>query len=214
MHKHLVAHRDCGSNNIMMDGQHLYPNGFHPMFPGQSMDLSYSSKHYTRTQCGPLKYYFIDFRISIKFDPGQPRTVIPIRGGDKTVPEFENGGDLGPLDPFATDIYYLGNLIRQEFLDGQTDVRYLPVDGRVGFEFMRPLVTDMVNADPTKRPTIDEVMARFEEIKNDLSSWKLRSRVRGKHELYIFHIYRITGHWYRRIGYILKRVRPVPTPTS
>ncbi|KAJ6625319.1 hypothetical protein B0H10DRAFT_638547 [Mycena sp. CBHHK59/15] len=79
---------------------------------------------------------------------------------------------------------------------------------------MRPLVTDMVNADPTKCPTIDEVVARFEEIKNGLSSWKLRCRVRGKNEHYIFHIYRIAGHWYRRIGYILKRVRPVPTPTS
>ncbi|KAJ6625320.1 hypothetical protein B0H10DRAFT_2002982, partial [Mycena sp. CBHHK59/15] len=52
--------------------EHLYPNGFHPQFPSQSMDLYYMR---------PLKYYFIDFGISIKFEPGQPRTAIPIRGG-------------------------------------------------------------------------------------------------------------------------------------
>ncbi|KAJ7354603.1 hypothetical protein DFH08DRAFT_855393 [Mycena albidolilacea] len=40
---------------------------------------------------------------------------------------------------------------------------------------MRPLVDDMVQADPAKRPTIDEVVARFADIRRGLSGWKLRS---------------------------------------
>jgi len=34
-----------------------------------------------------------------------------------------------------------------------------------GFEFIEPLVTDMVQDDPTKRPKMDEVVTRFHEIK-------------------------------------------------
>ncbi|KAJ6496884.1 hypothetical protein DFH09DRAFT_1376322 [Mycena vulgaris] len=32
MHHHRVAHRDCNGYNIMMDGQHLFPHGFHPQY--------------------------------------------------------------------------------------------------------------------------------------------------------------------------------------
>ncbi|KAJ6625325.1 kinase-like domain-containing protein [Mycena sp. CBHHK59/15] len=214
MHKHLVAHRDCCSNNIMMDGQHLYPEGFHPQFQNHRLDFEDGTpKHITRTQAPP-KYYFIDFGISVKFEPDEPRTVIPIRGADNTVPEFENGGDLGPLDPFATDVYFLGNLIREEFVDGQTDPRFLLSDGRVGFDFMRPLVSDMVNVDPKKRPTMDEVVERFEKIVSGLSSWKLRSRVRSKTDLPILDIARIARYWYRRIGFIIRGVPPIPVVTA
>jgi ABC-type phosphate transport system permease subunit len=38
------------------------------------------------------------------------------------------------------------------------------VYGRWGLDFMRPLMEDMVKADPTQRPTIDEVVARFADI--------------------------------------------------
>jgi hypothetical protein len=34
-----------------------------------------------------------------------------------------------------------------------------------GFEFMEALVADMVQDDPTKRPTMDEVVTRFSDIK-------------------------------------------------
>ncbi|KAJ6507345.1 hypothetical protein C8R47DRAFT_1209253 [Mycena vitilis] len=59
-----------------------------------------------------------------------------------------------------------------------------------GFEFMRPLVDDMVQDDPMKRPKIDSdetaIVARFAEmIQKGLSSWKLRS--------YVPH--RVVGHW-------------------
>lgn len=65
-----------------------------------------------------MKYYFIDFGLSRRYEPmdGPPREH-PIRGGDKSVPEFQPGvwkGEL--LDPFPTDIYYLGNMIRMDIM--------------------------------------------------------------------------------------------------
>jgi hypothetical protein len=85
--------------------------------------------------------------------------------------------------------------------------------GRRGFEFMRPLVNDMVQDDPTKRPTSDEVVARFADIRKGLSSWKLRSRVIGKREFSLLP-HRIVGHWYRRIRSITMGVPAVPVPSS
>ncbi|KAJ6555187.1 hypothetical protein DFH09DRAFT_1493362 [Mycena vulgaris] len=207
MHKNLVAHRDCSALNIMMDVQHLYPRRFHPQFQSKPLDYEGTLKHFTRTQA-PVKYYLIDFGISLRFDPAQTdsRVALPIIGADKTVPEFEEGGNRYPVDPFATDIYYLGNLIRSQFLDIHP--------GREGFEFMRPLVADMVKRDPKERPTIDEVVGRFETIVSGLSAWKLRSRARGKEEYTILSLPRIARHWYRRIGFMLRRVPAVPSPSS
>lgn len=51
-----------------------------------------------------------------------------------------------------------------------------------GVEFMAPLIADMVQDDPSKRPTIDEVVARFEKLRKALPWWKLRSRLVRKDE--------------------------------
>ena len=49
-------------------------------------------------------------------------------------------------------------------------------------EFMQPLVDDMVQDEPEKRPTIDEVIARFDEIRASLQARKLRSRLVANNE--------------------------------
>jgi len=212
MHHHHVAHRDCNSNNIMMDGQPLFPEGFHPERRHQDLkpNAKSNASYYTRTRF-PVKYYFIDFGLSRRYDPANstPSEDI-ILGGDKSPPEHATGNFV--CDPFPTDIYFLGNLIRRDFLDGYPDTLQY---GKLGFEFMRPLVDDMVQADPTKRPKIDEVVDRFAEIQSGLSSWKLRSRVLGKRE-FVYLPQRIIGHWYRRIRSIVMRVPavPVPVPSS
>ena len=102
------------NRNIMLDPTHLYPQSFHPMATDLSRDFTGNAKHFTRTQ-RPPKYYFIDFGISRRYDPSEtnPRE-IPIWGGDKSVPEFQNSNE--PRDPFATDVFYIGNAIRMNFL--------------------------------------------------------------------------------------------------
>jgi hypothetical protein len=77
---------------------------------------------------------------------------------------------------------------------------------------METLVTDMVQTDPTKRPTMDEVVTRVSEIRGKLSTWKLRSRIARKNELWPFAAWRSVRHWYRTVGYVLGRKAAIPEP--
>ncbi|KAG9308566.1 kinase-like domain-containing protein [Chiua virens] len=201
MHKHHVAHRDCMNKNIMLDPTDLYPESFHPVAINLNKSYSGEAKHLTRTR-RPPKYYFIDFGISRHYDPSDtdPKE-IPIWGGDKEVPEFRNSNE--PRDPFATDVFYIGNAIRMDFLRDKQ-----------GFEFMTPLVANMIQADPDKRPKMDEVVARFADIRHGLGQRKLRSRVVDVDEDLLERISRTTAHWKRRLRFIVTRVPAIPSPPS
>src|SRR5215471_8671722 len=100
---------------MMMDARELYPQGWHPQNVKFRRDFRGYAKHYTRTQ-RPPKYYLMDFGISRRYGPDEvaPRE-IPWLGGDKTVPEFQNSNR--PQDPFPTDIYYIGNMMKEDFMD-------------------------------------------------------------------------------------------------
>lgn len=76
---------------------------------------------------------------------------------------------------------------------------------------MRPLITDMVQKDPSKRPTMDEVVQRFAAIRAGLSTWKLRSRMVSEGEKVYHSMTRGTSHWIRQIGYITRRIPAIPT---
>ncbi|KAJ6449169.1 hypothetical protein C8R47DRAFT_950570, partial [Mycena vitilis] len=67
-------------------------------------------------------------------------------------------------NPFPTDVYFLGNLLKGQFLYS--------------------LAEDMTQEDPAARPTIGEVVWRFEELRRGLSSWHLRQPGR---RLYLRH---------------------------
>ena len=77
---------------------------------------------------------------------------------------------------------------------------------------MEPLVAELVQTDPTKRPTMDEVVTRFSEIRGKISSWKLRSRIARKNELWPLTVWKSVGHWYCTVGYVLGRKRAIPEP--
>ncbi|EGN94735.1 hypothetical protein SERLA73DRAFT_125647 [Serpula lacrymans var. lacrymans S7.3] len=176
IHKQHVAHCDCMDLNIMMDATCLFFHPFHPQDIDMRRDYKGEAKSLTHTQCPP-KYFYIDFGISCCYDANNTAPLEePIWGGNKTVPKFQNLDQ--PRNPFLTDVYYLGNMIRNEFL--LTKHR---------FEFMAPLVGDMVQEDLTKRPTMDEVITRFDEILKQLSSWKLQSRVVDKEDGNIIGLY-------------------------
>ncbi|KAI8993985.1 hypothetical protein BD414DRAFT_535053 [Trametes punicea] len=189
MHTHHVAHRDIMPLNIMMDPPPLFPDLFHFASPWMKRDRYGSPKHYTRTG-RPTKYYYIDLGLSRKFNPAKgPSRSWPIWGGDRTVPEFQRSDD--PCDPFPIDIYYLGNTFRKVFLEARDHVPFAPPSrlvanngpqGYKGMDFMKPLVDYMVQDEPTKRPTIGEVVARFNDLLGSLGSWRLRSRLRPRDE--------------------------------
>ncbi|GAW07004.1 other 1 protein kinase [Lentinula edodes] len=98
------------------------------------------------------------------YNPSQPRpSEYALKSGGYTPPEGD--ADI-PCDPFATDVYILGTMIRTSFLDGDSD-SYKP--GVHGFEFLRPLVNDMIADDPSNRPTMTEVSSRFSDLVRKLS---------------------------------------------
>ena len=77
---------------------------------------------------------------------------------------------------------------------------------------MEPLITDMVQPDPTKRPTIDEVVTRFSGVRGKLNAWKLRSRIARKNELWPVTSWKSVGHWCSTVGYVLGRKGAIPEP--
>ncbi|EIN06250.1 hypothetical protein PUNSTDRAFT_127605 [Punctularia strigosozonata HHB-11173 SS5] len=199
MHINRIAHRDCTVNNIMLDPRDMYPASFHPARPEKSGDGKAPARYFTRTQ-RPSRYYLIDFGLSQLYPPGEPAIAFPTRGGDRTVPEFAADYDAD-YDPFPVDVYYLGNWVREYIIK-----KYH------GFEFLSSLTDDMTLVDPSKRPTMDQVMERLDKIVTSAGSWKMRSRVVARDEHPIMGLYRAIGHWKRRVVFIFTRTPAIPTP--
>ncbi|PBK85266.1 hypothetical protein ARMGADRAFT_942249, partial [Armillaria gallica] len=202
MHKHFVAHRqifsDCTLLNIPLDPSKMYPKGFNPVSPGLAPNRSSlkKAKHITRTKCWP-RYYLIDFGISRRYDPsdGLPMEP-PIGGGDKHPPEHSiitvNPPWVDDCNPFPTDVYYLGSLLKRTFFDS-----FPPL------HFLSSLTDDMIQWDPNMRPTIGEVIRRFAGLCNQRTTWQLRQP--GCPE-------RATvGQKLRQLKYFLLRVPPLPS---
>ena len=99
----------------MMDPDGLYLDAFHPAAPLLKRDLSGYARFKTRTE-RPPRYIFIDFGLSRCYDTSIAKPLeIPIWGADKDVPEFQNSN--APCDPFPTDVFYVGNTIKKDFLE-------------------------------------------------------------------------------------------------
>jgi len=121
-----------------------------------------------------------------------------LRGGDRTAPEHRRGGRC---NPFPTDIYYLGNLVREQFLMKCN-----------GFESIKELVDKMTDESPEKRPTIEEVIERFGHIRNSLSNIKLRSLISLKKDPRLFTAFRHVRQLIRTGRYIVLNKAAIPTP--
>ncbi|KAL1713748.1 hypothetical protein EV715DRAFT_295794 [Schizophyllum commune] len=174
---------------------------------------------HTRTE-RPVKYFLIDFGSAARYDSVDPPPLeVPLPGGDRSVPEFVGYNLCLPLskvklhNPFPTDVYYLGNWMREEFLDGMKS----RVSGsimhsrRKGMEFLRPLVNDMIQAEPSQRPSMDQVVERLESIIGSRSSWRLRSRLAkaGDHPLHSLHLF--VTHWIRCVRFVASKRPAVPS---
>ncbi|TFY52688.1 hypothetical protein EVG20_g10445, partial [Dentipellis fragilis] len=156
-----------------------------------------------------FEYYFIDYGLSEHYHPGRvqpwtwPPLELPVHGGDKSVPEHQGEKYDVLCDPFPADIYLLGNLIRESFIE-----KYH------GFGFTEELVADMVQDDPSQRPDINEVVSRFAKIRASLSSWKLRSRTIRRKEWKVVTLWRFPPHLVRTIRCIVTRTPAIPDAAS
>lgn len=106
--------RDCTSANIMLDPSNMYPESFHPVKMSRSRDFRHEAKAYSRTR-RPTRYLLIDFGLSRHYDPTNgPPLDDPLQGGDKSAPEHQDGKTR--CNPFPTDVYYLGSLVRRYYI--------------------------------------------------------------------------------------------------
>ncbi|KAL4247326.1 hypothetical protein ABKN59_007456 [Abortiporus biennis] len=198
MHESNIAHRDIMFLNTMMDPNPMYPELYHPQSINMTKDMKHRVQHLSRTE-KPTTYYLIDFGLSRRYSSNDALD-LPIEGGIKTVPEFQ--GDLAdvPSNPFRTDIYYLGYMIEQQRMKYR------------GLKFLRPLLNDMIQEDPSKRPKIDEVAIRFAGIQRSLYWWQLRSRLVPTDEGFFEYISRFFRHIFRTCKYIATGYKAIPTP--
>ncbi|KAA1478718.1 hypothetical protein DENSPDRAFT_830067 [Dentipellis sp. KUC8613] len=201
MHENHVAHRDCCSVNVMMDPTNMYPKSYHPAETDMNRDLRGRAPHTTRTDSAP-RYYLIDFGLSDRFDPqnGPPRSV-KTQGADRSAPEL-NHSPLQLYDPFPTDVYYFGNLVRGDFLK-----RYRNLG------FMDTLVAAMTMDDPQVRPTIHEVFTQFKTLVGSLSRTQLRRRLVRRDESTAAGVWRTGKHVLRTGRWMACRLPAVPTKT-
>jgi len=110
----LTYTRDCTIANIMLDPSNMYPESFHPVRMSRSRDFRRKAKAYSRTR-RPTRYLLIDFGLSRYYDPanGSPLDA-PLQGGDKSAPEHKDRNTR--CNPFPTDVYYLGSLVRRYYI--------------------------------------------------------------------------------------------------
>ncbi|KAH8103565.1 kinase-like domain-containing protein [Cristinia sonorae] len=160
LHSQGVAHRDCWTTNIMMDAAVLYPDGHHPIKPWRTPDISGSSKVLKRSH-HPIKYYFIDFGLSTYFEIGESPYVLGAKCADRTPPELSN--EI-PYNAFMLDVYILGHVFESE-------LQAFP-----GIEPLKSLAAAMMDKQPERRPTAEDALRIFYDIRHGLvtagSRWR------------------------------------------
>ena len=106
--------RDYSTNNIMLDGSPLYSSGFLAIEPTRDRSGLRPSNPRYRYESPPVKYYVIDFGLSTLFgDDSGSRLVTGTFAQDQDVPELSK---TIPYDPFLVDVFTLGNLFKQTFI--------------------------------------------------------------------------------------------------
>ena len=79
--------------------------------------------------------------------------------------------------------------------------------------FMEELVARMVQDDPSKRPTMDEVMTSFKAIMSGLSGWTLRERLIIRKDSGTANFVKDIHHVpCRTVPFLLTFRSPIPTP--
>ena len=102
---------DCTRANVMLDPSGMYPESFHPVAINRSKDFRKRAKAYSRTR-RPPRYLLIDFGLSRQYD-GSPLDG-PLRYGEKSEPEHQ--GRVTTWNPFPTDVYYMGSMVKLQFV--------------------------------------------------------------------------------------------------
>ncbi|KAF8627102.1 hypothetical protein AX15_004542 [Amanita polypyramis BW_CC] len=204
MHMYNVVYRDCTVQNILMEGDGLYPQGFHPVWFNRTLTCSGPAKQRFNRTRRPPTYYLTGFGPSCYFPATTTDPLAFPSSGGIPLPEHQEQSTL--YDPFTADVYDVGNAILA-FLHGRK-TQENPI---CGFQFLIPLLEDMTHQDANERPTMEGVVARYNRILKMQSKRSLRSRVfyEGDRPPSIA---RRLCYWGRQILFAMRGLSALPTP--
>ena len=77
---------------------------------------------------------------------------------------------------------------------------------------MQELIKEMTHINPMMRPSIEDVVANFSNIRKSLSEFKLRSPLISKGDRSLFTIFRGAKQTLLTLQYILSRKVAIPEP--
>ncbi|THG95165.1 hypothetical protein EW145_g8009, partial [Phellinidium pouzarii] len=166
MHQEKVVHLDFLSENIMMDASSLYPEDVHPSMQERNKKGIDDAKRRQRIDSRSVKYYFVDFGLSMFLNDDGNCFVLEQKAPNQDVPELSV-----PVlyDAPPVDIFILGNVYRNNFLRKYKNL-----------EFLRPLVDAMTQKDLKARPTASEAFTQFKSFSlprwGPALHWRLQER--------------------------------------
>lgn len=208
----------------MVDATKLSPRGFHYCNPSTYDGVHYIPRYRTRKSVGPMKYYWVDFGLSIHFPSLEHRQLVYGRvGQERNVPEMSQDAFY---DAFKADVFQVGMTMKRLCEVKETFAYfispYLLLFSRQyyeGLEFLQPFIDRLLQADPEQRPSASEALLKFKQIVNMLKHGKLNGFVIEKLKLkfsakYPEHYSRLRrkkiSAWYGECRYFL----PVKTNTT
>ena len=77
---------------------------------------------------------------------------------------------------------------------------------------MQELIDAMTDESPEQRPTVEEVIERFGQIRDSLSSFKLRSFISVKKDPRLFTAFRHVRQFVRTVHYVVLGKVAIPVP--
>ncbi|KAF5374685.1 hypothetical protein D9615_008948 [Tricholomella constricta] len=167
MHKHLVAHGDLTTQNIMMDARPILPSGWHFVAHNCTLDGVTPVSPLARIDY-PVRYVIIDFDCSVRLSPGQPRLITNFGGRDGDPPEYKS---RDPYDPFKIDVFTLGNVFFKDF--------YKVYEG---LDFLAGLIDIMKAPNFRQRPDAEAAMKYWLNVRSHIDVGRARWRLQKRNE--------------------------------
>ncbi|KAJ6505796.1 kinase-like domain-containing protein [Mycena vitilis] len=163
MHDNHIAHSDIAPQNLMMEESQVVPEGSHFLHARTHDGFNKFFRCKNRCAVGPVKYYYIDFGLSMHFPSGQ--ATASTVGTLRTFPTIPELSQNVPYNPFPVDIYQFG-LMLQRLIETYN-----------GLDDFRPVAAAMMNPDPRERPAAGQSLAQLNAIAAQMSTAKRRAPV-------------------------------------